>query len=134
LFQVNQAVGDQLGLGPTELEFMDAVARRGPVTPGWLSSASGLSPATVTGILDRLEKDGWIRRERDVEDRRKVLVSVNTQRVPEMFRIYGPMLGRYAEILKSYNEKDLQLLLKFMRQVRDAGDDAVDEIRMRATQ
>lgn len=134
LFQVNQSVGEHLGLGTTELEFMDAIARVGPVTPGWLASASGLSPATVTGILDRMEKGGWIRRERDVEDRRKVLVHVQAERVPELFRIYSPMLGRYAEILKKYSEKDLELLLTFLRQVRDAGDQAVEEIREGARQ
>ena len=129
LFQVNQSVGEHIGLGSTEMEFIDAIARVGPVTPGWLATASGLSPATVTGILDRLEKDAWIRRERDVEDRRKVLVHVKTDRVPELFRLYSPMLGRYADILKKYSEKDLELLLKFLRQVRDAGDEAVGEIR-----
>ncbi|HJT37083.1 MAG TPA: MarR family transcriptional regulator [Actinomycetota bacterium] len=139
LFQVNQSVGEHVGLGTIELEFIDAIARvdsghlhSGAVTPGWLASASGLSPATVTGILDRLEKDGWIRRERDVEDRRKVLVHVKTERAPELFRLYSPMLGRFAAILKTYSDKELEMLLKFMRQVRDAGDEAVAEIRERA--
>ena len=132
LLQVNQSVGDHVGLGPVDMEFVDLIARMSPVTPGELAARSGLSPATVTGILDRLEKDGWILRERDTEDRRKVLIKARLERTPELGRLFAPMLGRMSEVLKGYSDDDLEVVVGFLKQVREAGDGAVAELRARA--
>jgi DNA-binding MarR family transcriptional regulator len=86
----------------------------------------------VTGILDRLEKDGWILRERDTEDRRKVLIKARLERTPELGRLFAPMLGRMSEILKGYSDDQLEVVVGFLKQVRDAGDGAVGELRERA--
>jgi DNA-binding MarR family transcriptional regulator len=56
------------------LECLDLIDRYGPLSPSALARRAGLHPATMTGVLDRLERDGWIVRERDPADRRGVLV------------------------------------------------------------
>src|SRR6266851_522965 len=82
---LNQTVGGCIGLAFSDLEMLDLVSRRGPLTPSELASISGLSPATMTGILDRLENDGWVRRERDPRDRRKVNIHPIARRGSEIF-------------------------------------------------
>ena len=51
-------MGDHVGLGPVDMEFVDLIARTSPVTPGELATRSGLSPATVhalaAGLIDVL--------------------------------------------------------------------------------
>ena len=69
---VLQSVGEHVDLGAVEMDFLDLISRKAPTTPGELATTTGLSPATVTGILDRLEEGGWIRRcllNRDFQDR-----------------------------------------------------------------
>jgi DNA-binding MarR family transcriptional regulator len=129
LLQVNQAVGEALGLSSVEMEFIDLIARTTPVTPSELAARTGLSPATVTGVLDRLEKEGWIRRERDTEDRRRVFVHADLTRTPELFGRFAGMLNRVATICKRYSDTELETVIGFLRQVRDAGDEAVAELR-----
>jgi DNA-binding MarR family transcriptional regulator len=129
---VLQSVGEHVELAPVEMDFLDLISRRAPVTPGELASTTGLSPATVTGILDRLEQGGWIRRERDVEDRRKVLVDVEMKRAPELGRLYGGMLARLHDISDRYSDEELALLVDFLKQVRDAGDSSINELRATA--
>jgi DNA-binding MarR family transcriptional regulator len=70
LSRLNQAVSGHVGMSSSDLDVLDLVARYGPLTPSALSSLNGVSPATMTGILDRLESEGWVRRERDPDDRR----------------------------------------------------------------
>jgi len=79
---------------------------------------NGPEPATVTWILDRFEKEGWIRRERDTADLRKVLISAEPKRAPGLGRLFAGLLGRLS----------LEVLVRFLKQVRDA----VDESRARA--
>jgi DNA-binding MarR family transcriptional regulator len=114
------------------MDFLDLISRKSPVTPGELATTTGLSPATVTGILDRLEEGGWIRRTRDVGDRRKVLVDVEMKRAPELGRLYGGMLARLHDILEQYDDEQLSVLADFLKQVRDAGDSSVEELRASA--
>lgn len=126
---VLQSAGEHVDLAQVEMDFLDLISRKAPVTPGELASETGLSPATVTGILDRLEEGGWIRRTRDVADRRKVIIDVEMKRTPELGRLYGGMLGRLHDILDQYSDEQLAVLVDFLRQVRDAGDDTVEELR-----
>lgn len=56
------------------LKALCLLAETGPMIPTDLALAVGFSPSAATGLLDRLEKEGWARRERRREDRRKVFV------------------------------------------------------------
>src|ERR1700736_6016508 len=69
---LNLHVGAHLDLKDVDLDCLDLIASHGPLSPSTLARAAGLHPATITGILDRLERGGWVARERDPADRRGV--------------------------------------------------------------
>ncbi|RKT52311.1 MarR family winged helix-turn-helix transcriptional regulator [Saccharothrix australiensis] len=70
-------VAEEMGLSPTDEKCLDLALRSdGPITAGRIAELSGLSTGAVTGVIDRLEKAGYVRRVRDPHDRRKVLVEV----------------------------------------------------------
>ncbi|MEU4800966.1 MarR family transcriptional regulator [Actinosynnema sp. NPDC023587] len=70
-------VAERMGLSPTDEKCLDlAVRAEEPITAGKIAELSGLSTGAVTGVIDRLEKAGYVRRVRDPHDRRKVLVEV----------------------------------------------------------
>ena len=62
---LNHHVGVQLDLKDVDLDCLDLVSRHGPLSPTALARRAGLHPATMTGILDRLERAGWVARDRD---------------------------------------------------------------------
>src|SRR5262245_23963350 len=75
---LHQAIAQSVGLNATDTKCVDLIMR-GPesgVTAGWLSERTGLTTGAITHILDRLEKRRFIERERDAQDRRKVIVRV----------------------------------------------------------
>jgi DNA-binding MarR family transcriptional regulator len=126
---LNQTVGGCIGLAFSDLEMLDLVSRRGPLTPSELASISGLSPATMTGILDRLENDGWVRRERDPHDRRKVNIHPIARRGSEIFGYYQGMQNRLRRICADYTDDQLALLIDFISHVSEAGTGATAELR-----
>jgi DNA-binding MarR family transcriptional regulator len=65
------------GLTGPQLLVMQIIFEEGPLTSGGLARSVSLSQATVTTILDRLEKKGYLTRERDTEDKRKVWVQLS---------------------------------------------------------
>jgi DNA-binding MarR family transcriptional regulator len=73
LVVLNHQVGSRLDLKDTDLDCPDVIARFGPLSPTALTRRVGVHPATMTGILDRLERAGWVNRERHPADRRGVV-------------------------------------------------------------
>src|SRR5882757_139590 len=88
---LNHQVRGQLELKGTDLECLDLISREGPLSPSVLARRAGLHPATMTGILDRLERGGWIARERDPADRRAVVVRAVRDRNAELIGLYSGM-------------------------------------------
>jgi DNA-binding MarR family transcriptional regulator len=75
----------------------------------------------MTGILDRLERAGWIARERDSADRRAVTVRALPDRGKEMYRLFSGMNSAMDAICAEYDEEQLKLLADFLRKTTDAG-------------
>ncbi|HEV2171255.1 MAG TPA: MarR family transcriptional regulator, partial [Candidatus Binatus sp.] len=86
---LNHRVGAHLDLNDVDLACLDLVARHGPLSPSALARRAGMHPATMTGILDRLERGGWVARGRDPSDRRAVVVKVLRRRIAEVIRLYA---------------------------------------------
>src|SRR3989442_533475 len=58
----------------TDLQVMDVLESTGPSTAGQLADLTGLTTGAITGMLNRLEEAGLVRRERDESDARRVIV------------------------------------------------------------
>ena len=113
---LNHHVGYQLSLKDAELDCLDVLARDGALTPSVLARRSGIHPATMTGILDRLERGGWIVRDRDQTDRRRVTVSVVKDRAVH------PAVQLVDRICAGYSEDELDLIAGFLRRCAEAGE------------
>src|SRR5437660_876423 len=91
LSMLNLHVGAHLDLKDVDLDCLDLIASHGPLSPTALARRAGLHPATITGILDRLERGGWVSRERDPSDRRGVRVRARYERNRELMQLYAGM-------------------------------------------
>jgi DNA-binding MarR family transcriptional regulator len=125
---LNHHVGAHLDLKEVDLGCLDTIARHGPLSPSALARRAGLHPATVTGILDRLERGGWVTRERDPADRRAVLVRALRDRNAEVFRLYAGMNASLDRLLADYTDEELDLLAGFLRDTTSAGRAATDAL------
>jgi DNA-binding MarR family transcriptional regulator len=124
LSRLNHEVGGRLDIRAADLECLDHIGREGPLSPTSLARLTGLHPATVTGILDRLERDRWIVRDRDPDDRRGVVVRAERARGAEILRLYlveSGMNPALDEILAGYSEPELRVIADFLRRTADAG-------------
>jgi DNA-binding MarR family transcriptional regulator len=125
---LNYRVGSQLELGDVDLDCFDIIDAYGPLSPSALAKRAGLHPATMTGILDRLERGGWIVRERDPSDRRAVVVRAIRERYAELMRQYAGMSRAMNKLLADYSDGELETIAGFMRRTVEAGRNAADEL------
>src|SRR5262245_14920634 len=125
---LNHHVGTHIELKDVDLDCLELLNRHGPLNPSALARRAGLHPATMTGVLDRLERGGWIARDRDPDDRRAVLVRVRRDRASEIFGLYAGMNASMDRLCAGYSDTELELLADFLRRTTDAGRSATDEL------
>src|SRR5215470_15655149 len=127
---LNHQVGARVELKDVDLNCLDLLARHGPLSPTGLARLAGLHPATMTGILDRLQRGGWVVRDRDPDaaDRRAVRVRPQRDRGADLYRLYSRMNTSLDEICSGYTDDELELLAGFLRRTTDAGQSAAADL------
>ena len=125
---LNHHVSAHVDLKDVDLDCLDLIARHGPLSPSTLARRAGLHPATMTGILDRLERGGWVARDRDPSDRRAVLLRALRDRNAEVIRLYAGMNSKMDQICASYTDAELELLADFLTRTAAAGRSATDDL------
>ena len=108
-----QAVANVAGISGSDLECLDFLNLEGRVTAGRLAEVTGLATGAITGVVDRLEKAGFVRRERDAADRRKVFIVTVPENVARIGRFYVPMQAAMHKLWGTYSDAELHLLLRF---------------------
>lgn len=98
----------------------------GPRTPAELAAAAGVTRATMTGLIDTLERDGFVKRAPDPTDRRMVSVRLTARGekflhrfLPGHFKAIGAIMGRLAE---SERKTLVRLLGKVQAQAASLGE------------
>jgi DNA-binding MarR family transcriptional regulator len=120
-------VSTQIELRDIDLHCLDYLAENGPTTPSALGRQAGVHPATMTGVIDRLEKGGWIQRQRDDQDRRAVLISARADALGAVFRQYDGMNAQMDGALAEYSPEELEIIAKFLERTAAAARRAVAE-------
>lgn len=124
----SQAVAARLGINSTDLECLDFIVMRGPLAAGELAAVTGLTTGAITGVIDRLERAGFARRERDGEDRRKVLVRALPAIERRAMPLFEPMQRAAIGVLDRYSDKELALLLDAFTRLGEAAATAANEL------
>ncbi|AZQ74999.1 MarR family transcriptional regulator [Streptomyces luteoverticillatus] len=106
------------GLHPTDLRaliaLLDAARAERPMTPGRLGEQLRLNSAGTTTLIDRLERLGLVRRERDTTDRRRVLLTVEPQAVDLGWTFFGPAIGTLLTAMDAFTPAELDTAERFL--------------------
>lgn len=108
-----KAVADRAGISSSDMDCMDFLNMEGRMTAGRLAELTGLTTGAITGVVDRLEKAGFVRRERDESDRRKVFIAPVPERMMEIGRFYALMQRAMQKQAERYTDSELKLLLRY---------------------
>ena len=126
---LHAAVAERLGLNITDHKALDFACRGGgPVTAGELAELTGLTTGAITGVIDRLEKAGFARRERDPNDRRRIIIRP-TSRAQEIGRLFESLARAMTRLCSQYTDRDLTLLIDFFDQVTALVQDETRKLR-----
>ena len=127
---VGRAAADRIGINATDLNCMNILSFSGQMTAGELARATGLTTASITGVVDRLEEAGYVRRERDTKDRRRVVVHlVLDKAMRDVAPLFLPMLREWQVLVTDYTDDELRLIVEFYGRMEQVFRDQVIRLR-----
>ncbi len=112
----SQTVANRVGISSSDHECLDFLVLEGRVTAGRLAELTGLTTGAITGVIDRLEKAGLVRRERDDSDRRKVFIAIVPAAIAKVGKFYEHLQRAMLREWDNYTDAELRLLLRFATQ------------------
>ena len=127
------AIAHRIGLSATEFEAMDLITRFQPITAGKLAEYCGLTTGAITGIVDRLERQGFVRRERDQDDRRRVFILPieNKERSKKVRALYRPIAKGFEEYVEKYSEDEVCMLIKMQKEANAMVERSIAKLRQK---
>ncbi|WP_320067162.1 MarR family winged helix-turn-helix transcriptional regulator [Micromonospora sp. RTGN7] len=121
------------GLNATDLHaliaVMDAELAGAPITPGRLGKQLNLSSGSVTALVDRLERTGHIRRDRDTVDRRKVFLHYADRGATLAKEFFQPLGRRTDQVMAGFGDDELEVVHRFMTAMVTSMREHRDDVR-----
>lgn len=110
-----QNVAASLGLYNNDFISLDILRETGPITAGELSKKTGLATGSITALVDRLEKIGYVRREHDPNDRRRVIIVPEYESKEEIRHTYESLNQAMLQLASTYKQEELALISQFLQ-------------------
>ena len=110
-------LGAALGINQTDMAALEHLITDGPLPPTELAVRLSVTTAGITQVIDRLERAGHVVRERQLEDKRRVLVRPLPESVAQAYRHIAPMLKGLSGVLGALEGQDRAVVEAFLGQV-----------------
>ncbi|MFF0203365.1 MarR family transcriptional regulator [Streptomyces sp. NPDC005017] len=128
-----QDIARSLGLNVTDatcLGFLIEASLAGrSLVAGDLAERARLTTGAVTGVINRLERAGYVRREPDPQDRRRVHVAMDDSAQQRLIEVYAPLYGRLTALFADYEAEELAVLTDWFTRARSLFLEALEEMR-----
>ncbi|MEV5705642.1 MarR family transcriptional regulator [Actinoallomurus sp. NPDC052274] len=113
---LHNAIASRSGINVTDMQCINLLQLRGPMTPGQLADAMFLTTGgAITAVIDRLERAGMVRRRRDDKDRRRVIVeALRDGPITELGRRFLPVAEVYEKAMADYSDEELRVLIRYL--------------------
>jgi DNA-binding MarR family transcriptional regulator len=125
---VNQMIAERMGVNRTDHRVLEILNRKGAMTAGDLATASHLTTGAVTAVVDRLEQVGYVRRVRDTEDRRRVLIERTLESTRTAMRYYQPFMSATFDAMTKYSAEQLEAVRDFMRGAAELSEEYAERL------
>jgi len=122
-------LASSLDLHPTDYKTLSVLERLGPLSAGEIARHTGLATASVTNLIDRLERKGFARRIADARDRRRVLVEARVDRMNAARQSLRSPSDSLARLFEHYSDADLRVVADFL--ARNAARLRVETVKLR---
>jgi DNA-binding MarR family transcriptional regulator len=125
LVEIQDLGAREYGMSYARGRVVAALHSLGPVQMHKLSEAVGVTPRTITGLVDALEADGWVARRADPSDRRATIVALTPAADSAFARLLQAYRGLAQDLVGEIPQADQQRALGVIECIADRLDEVV---------
>jgi DNA-binding MarR family transcriptional regulator len=126
---MSTVVAGRAGIHSTDLECLDLLLMNGPLTAGALAELTGLTTGAITAALDRLESAGYVHRERDSADRRRVVVTPAPQALKRLQPVYAPLGEAMMRLNREFSDRDLAAVVEYLTRANEIAREQIQRLQ-----
>lgn len=127
--QLNRLVAERMGVTASDLDCLHVLNHQGPATAAELARHVGLTPGSVSRMIDRLDAAGCIKRTNDPQDRRRVLIEPTSEGLTRIAAYYDGLTARAHEDLEGFRLDELNTLLRFIERSQHSATEELVRLR-----
>lgn len=110
----HETLGQCLGLSAVDHRALTLILDHAPLTAGTLAQLTGLTPGAVTGLADRLERAGYIRRTPDPRDRRRIVIEPVGDGMTGLDEVFVDLGTAMSKFMAKYDERELATIADYV--------------------
>jgi DNA-binding MarR family transcriptional regulator len=127
--RMHEAVARRAGLSGTDHKYLGFIMEKGQMTAGELSVLTGLTTGAVTGLIDRFEKKKLVKRKFAEDDRRKVIIVPETEKIMALFApLYATFRSRSATLMASFSAKEIRVIETYFSKAIEIMNETTDKL------
>ncbi|MDU9351826.1 MarR family transcriptional regulator [Staphylococcus warneri] len=108
-------IAEQLDVYNHDWTTIDMLSETGPITAGELGRRVGLTTGSVTALVDRLERAGYVKRERHPKDRRSIMIVPQYEDKSEVQHAYETLNQHMTELTNQYTAEQMETIQSFLK-------------------
>jgi len=130
--QMHEAVARKAGLSGTDHKYLGFLIQKGEMTAGDLSNLTGLTTGAVTGLIDRFEQRKLVKRQFAEEDRRKVIIKPNTEKIMGLLEpLYKEFRKKSEKLIESFSSEEIKVLETYFLKSIEIMNETTDKLNIK---
>lgn len=125
----HHAMAERLGLGPSDHKCLDLLLQHGDLTGTRLAAITGLTTGAVTGVVNRLEAAGYVRRRPDPADGRRQRIEPVPERIADVAAVFAEHAPDPDELLAGMDADQVSAVATYLARATERLERRSAELR-----
>lgn len=128
--QMHETIAKKAGFSSTDHKYLGFLLQKGKLTAGELSELTGLTSGAITGLIDRFEKKGLVKRQSDSDDRRKVFIVPDSPKIIDLFNpFYQEFQNETDTLISSFSDKEKEIIETYLNKALQVTNKTIEKFK-----
>lgn len=128
--QLHETIAKKAGFSGTDHKYLGFLLQKGKLTAGELAELTGLTTGAVTGLIDRFEKKGLVKRKPDVVDRRKIFIEPDSFKITTLLKpFYQKFQDETENLIASFSNKEIEIIESYLTKALQLANKTIENFK-----
>ena len=128
--QLHETIARKAGFSGTDHKYLGFLIQKGKLTAGELAELTGLTTGAVTGLIDRFEKKGLVKRKPDSVDRRKIFIEPDSSKITAMLNpFYQEFQDETERLISTFSDNEKETIEAYLTKALELANNTIEKFK-----